>query len=203
MTLFRDLGALSAVLEDLWRGPRRAFSIELSASAIDGEIIRKTFPFKIKFDCPRTVLTWPAALSDIELPFGSRRVHACYLEQCRLLQRKIPANELEGRIAHAIMTNPRVHRTIGTVARRLNLSARTEQRRLGDEGLTFRKILDQVQAEMAKKKLVETTLSIAQIADQLGYADRASFDVAFARWTESSPHRFREQERAAGTVVAG
>ena len=202
MTLFRDLGALSAVLDDLWRGSRKAFRIEVAATPADGEIIRRTFPFKVRFECPKTILSWPAALSDAELPYGSRRAHACYLDQCLALLRKIPGNEIEGRITHIIMLNPRAHNNIAAVAQRLNVSVRTLQRRLGEERLTFRAILDQTQAELAKEKLRETSLSIAQISDQLGYADRASFDVAFGRWASCSPRRYREEARESRTVIA-
>ena len=202
MTLFRDLGTLNAVLEDLWCGSSKAFCIELAASAVEGEIIERMFPFNVKFDCPRTVLTWPAALSDAELAYGSPKTHQCYLGQCLELLRKLPGTELEARIAHVILLNPRVHNTVPAVARRLNLSVRTLQRRLHDEGLTFRAILDRTQSEIAKRWLRETSLSVAQVSEKLGYADRASFDLAFTRWSGRSPRRFREEVRAEGVVMA-
>jgi AraC-like DNA-binding protein len=87
---------------------------------------------------------------------------------------------------------PSVHNSIDMVARRLNMSVRTLQRRLNDDGLTFRGVLTSAQSDIAKSYLRETSLSIAQIAAQLGYADRTSFDLAFSNWTGSSPRRFRD-----------
>ena len=99
------------------------------------------------------------------------------------------------------MLNVRAHNNIRAVAQRLNLSARTLQRRLGEDGLTFRAILDRAQNEIAKEFLRVTTLSITEISDRMGYADRASFDVAFARWNGCSPRRFRQEAKAEGVVA--
>ena len=202
MTLFRDLGALSAVLEDLWRGPTDMFTIELPVSPEEGRIIASTLPFEIRFDRPRTLLTWPAKMSDIELPYGSKSMHQLYFDQCMALLNKIPGNELEARVMHVIMLNPGDHNTVNAVARRLHMSSRTLQRRLLQEGLTFRTILDRARSEVARECLRETSASITRISEKLGYADRASFDTAFARWTGRSPRKFREQMKAEGVIVA-
>ena len=203
MTLYRDLGALSAVLEDMWRDRTDQFTIELPLSADQGQIISQTLPFQIHFDRPRTLLMWPANLSDVELPYGSRSTHRLYFDQCMELLKKVPGNELEARVMHVIMLSPSNHNTVDAVARRLHMSGRTLQRRLLDEGLTFRTILDRARSEVARKCLCETATSITRISEKLGYADRASFDTAFGRWTGRSPRKFREQMKAQGVSVAG
>lgn len=38
-----------------------------------------------------------------------------------------------------------------------------------------------------------TTLSVAQVADRLGYADASSFTRAFHKWTATSPGAFRQR----------
>ena len=73
MTLFRDLGALSAVLDDLWRGPAKPFTMEVAASPAEGQIVARLLPFRVQFDCPKTILIWPPSLTDAPLPFGSRK----------------------------------------------------------------------------------------------------------------------------------
>jgi AraC-like DNA-binding protein len=48
----------------------------------------------------------------------------------------------------------------------------------------------------AKKRLLETDLSIAQIADETGYYDQFYFSRDFKRMTQVSPSEYRQRERA-------
>jgi AraC-like DNA-binding protein len=77
--------------------------------------------------------------------------------------------------------------TIEHVARRLNVSARTLHRRLGEEGTVFRKILDETRHDLAMELLARSDLSTAAVAERLGFSSARSFHRAFARWTGTSP----------------
>ncbi len=46
----------------------------------------------------------------------------------------------------------------------------------------------------AKRRLVESTETIKQIAEQVGYADRFFFSKDFKRYTGSTPGEFRARE---------
>ena len=65
------------------------------------------------------------------------------------------------------------------VARRLGMSVRTLQRRLGEEGTSFREIRDSVRLSRARRLLTEARLSISEVAERLGFADVSAFDNAF------------------------
>jgi AraC-like DNA-binding protein len=77
------------------------------------------------------------------------------------------------------------------VSRRLNVSERTLQRRLMEAGLSFRVLSNDVRMQRARKLLANATISIADVAAQLGYAETASFTHAFQRSVGCSPRRFR------------
>ena len=70
---------------------------------------------------------------------------------------------------------------LATVARRLAMTERTAQRRLTEEGTTFRDVLDQVRRRVAER-LVGTGIPSSRISDLLGFADSRSFRRARARW---------------------
>lgn len=81
--------------------------------------------------------------------------------------------------------------SIDWVARRLGLSRRGLQRRLEAEGTGFAPILQAVLRARAEALLAKDTLSIGQIALDLGYADPAHFTRAFVAWTGVGPRVWR------------
>jgi AraC-like DNA-binding protein len=80
---------------------------------------------------------------------------------------------------------------VAVVARGLGMSVRTLQRRLEEEGLTFSDAVDRVREERARAWLLEPSLSLAEIASRLGFADLATFSRAFKRWTGKPPGTWR------------
>ena len=80
---------------------------------------------------------------------------------------------------------------IESVGRVFGMSARTLQRRLADEGLSFQKLLDDARKVAAGRYLDESTLAIGEIAYLLGYSEAAAFHRAFKRWYRATPEAFR------------
>lgn len=74
-----------------------------------------------------------------------------------------------------------------SVARALNLSLRSMQRKLKARGVTFRKLLDDTRGQLAEQYLKDSTLSVSEIAYLLGFAEVSSFSRAFRRWTGRAP----------------
>lgn len=81
--------------------------------------------------------------------------------------------------------------SINEVAKKMNCSGRTLQRRLAERNLSYQMLLDYVRKDMAIELLCKTTLPIAQIAYRIGFADDSTFHRAFRRWTGLSPGSYR------------
>lgn len=77
------------------------------------------------------------------------------------------------------------------IASALRMPARTLQRRLEEAGLSFRSIVDDMRRACAEQYLRDTSMPLAEVAVALGFADHASFNRAFKRWTGSSPGAYR------------
>ena len=73
------------------------------------------------------------------------------------------------------------------------LSSRTLQRRLADEGLTYRELLDECRYEAAVWLIENTEHNISEIASQVGYTDPSHFARAFRRVAGVSPREYRNQ----------
>lgn len=88
---------------------------------------------------------------------------------------------------------PAGENTIEDVARKLNISKRTLQRKLKEEKTSFQKQINGVREMLAKSYLKNTSLSSDEIAYLLGYLEVNSFLRAFMSWTGTSFSEYRQQ----------
>ena len=79
---------------------------------------------------------------------------------------------------------------IESLAAVLGISPRTLQRRLGELGTSFSRILDECRLEVAVEELSTGELSKEKIAHKLGYNNPGDFTRAFKRWTGDTPTQF-------------
>jgi AraC-like DNA-binding protein len=80
------------------------------------------------------------------------------------------------------------------VAQRLGMSSRTLRRKLGEEGVSFQKLLDECRMRLAAFEFqTRPETSIAQTALRLGYSEHSTFTRAFVRWWGVPPQRFIRQ----------
>jgi AraC-like DNA-binding protein len=85
--------------------------------------------------------------------------------------------------------------TIEVVARDMALSKRTLQRKLSEENTTFVKQVNHTRELMAKNLLMNSVLSIEEVAYLLGYSDMYVFMRAFRQWTGLTVKQFRSKHR--------
>ncbi|HET6565545.1 MAG TPA: helix-turn-helix transcriptional regulator, partial [Xanthomonadales bacterium] len=64
-------------------------------------------------------------------------------------------------------------------------------RKLRDQNLTFRSLLQDVRQDLAGKYLADENYSITEIAFLLGYTDTGAFSRACRRWFNKSPTELR------------
>jgi len=85
--------------------------------------------------------------------------------------------------------------SIDIVLDKLNITQRTLHRRLREEGTTFAELRDCLKKNAAEKCLLDTQLTITQIAGLLGYTSTSSFHRSFKRLTGTSPKLFRDTKK--------
>ena len=88
---------------------------------------------------------------------------------------------------------------IAEVAKRLHLSARTLQRRLEEEGVSFGELLDGRRRQLTHDALAHTEGSITEIAYTVGFSDPSNFSRSCVRWFGASPAVYRRRIRAVQT----
>jgi AraC-like DNA-binding protein len=90
---------------------------------------------------------------------------------------------------------------VGRVAKTLGMSARTLQRRLEDECVRYREILDEMREAAARVYLSRPDLSFTEAAHLLGFSELSSFNRACKRWLGCSPREYRRQATSDGVAA--
>ena len=87
-------------------------------------------------------------------------------------------------------------------ARRLGVSRRTLQRRLGQEGTTFSKELASLRHDLALGYLSHAEMGVREVAYLLGYLETNSFLRAFRTWTGTGVGQWRAAHGSGGGAPA-
>ena len=84
---------------------------------------------------------------------------------------------------------------LSEVARTLHLHPRTLQRRLVVVGTSFGQVVDDLRRDRAHRYITTTDLSLAQVADLVGFAEQSTLSHAVRRWFGLSPGELRRLSR--------
>ncbi len=96
--------------------------------------------------------------------------------------------QVEARLVEQLSSG---HATQESIAKALHLSPRTLQRKLKEEGTTYKQLLDTTRRELAAQYVKESHLSVNEITFLLGFSEPANFSRAFKRWNGVSPSQYR------------
>ena len=167
--------------------------IELTRPAERDNGFADYFGCPVKYRATRDALVLRAA--DLELPFATHNDE--------LLQMLVPQfeNQLKaGRTAPGTLAQVKwvlkrllsgSRPDLAMVAKELGMSDRTLQRRITDEGTSFRQLLNETRHELVRHYLGDPTVEITEAAFLVGYEDPTSFYRAFRSWEGTTPAEWR------------
>jgi AraC-like DNA-binding protein len=78
------------------------------------------------------------------------------------------------------------------MAARLQLTSRTLQHRLKQNGVAFKDLVDEVRRTLALHYLRDERWSLLEVAFMLGFSEQSAFSRAFRRWHGLSPQAWRK-----------
>jgi AraC-like DNA-binding protein len=109
-----------------------------------------------------------------------------------LSRRKTPVTPTRARVEKVLLEAlPKGEATVSRIAETLAMSTRSLERRLNEEGTSYKGVLDELRRELAMQYLDDKSLGVGPIAWLLGYSEVSSFNHAFRRWTSRSPKAVR------------
>jgi len=92
--------------------------------------------------------------------------------------------------------------SLASIARRIGMHPRSLNRALQAEGTTFRAILNRARFEMASQLLVDTHVSIRDVANIMGYSEVSAFTRFFASIAGAPPAEWRDGHDGVAAVAA-
>ncbi len=157
------------------------------------ELVRATGTSRLEFGGDGNAITLGGAMLALPLLPAEAELSTMLDRYTAMAQPGRPrTSHFHGRLCEALRERlPSGEPSLATVARSLGMSARTLQRRLAEEALTFEGVVNAVREDLAKRYVQQAELSIDEIAARLGYAQRSAFLRAFKRWTGTTPKRMR------------
>lgn len=102
--------------------------------------------------------------------------------------RTLGQHSLSAEVQRAVRLQPRWGKEL--IAEQLGISGRHLNRKLAEEGLTFKALRESVLQKMACQAL-HGEQKVAQIAEQLGFSDENAFGRAFRRWQGETPASYK------------
>lgn len=154
--------------------------------------LRALLPGQLKFEAAQSSLSLAPALRDWPVRRAVRELARFVRQAPGSLMDAVLTPGQTGLLArHALRSSLPGGCTLETVAARLAMSPRTLHRKLALEGESFQAIKDQVRRDWAVQALTRSHTPLKQIAADLGFADQAAFQRAFAQWTGRTPGSLR------------
>jgi AraC-like DNA-binding protein len=154
-----------------------------------GELERALGTSRVKFGAARSGFVLAARALDAPLRPTDPRLRG-------LLDRSAPSllappreeDPFVARVRRTILEQlPRGAPAIDATARACGVSARTLQRRLSENGTTFRRLLDAVRSELSAVHIEDPDLSLDQVASLVGFSQASGLVRAFRRWNGTTP----------------
>ena len=183
--------------------PLRPKRVEFHRALANREMYEAHFRCSVKFKAPQNALIF--SKSDMDLPFVTYNADLLAtvapqleVELSEQLAQKTFSEQAKG-ILKQLLAGQRPG--IQDLARELHLSTRTLQRRLTDQGITLKRLLEVARRELARHYLLHSSRELNETAYLLGYEDANSFFRAFHQWEGTSPGQWRLLQRNTNTAT--
>jgi AraC-like DNA-binding protein len=152
------------------------------------------FPASLRFDCAESALWFEAR--ELEAPV--RRDESAVREflvnsQANVIVPRADGEAVSTRLRGLLLQAQPQWPALADCAQALHLSSATLQRHLAREGVSFQALKDELRRDLAIHRLNTSRVSLTALASELGFADCASFQRAFKKWTGSAPGPYRRR----------
>jgi AraC-like DNA-binding protein len=184
--------------------PLVPLKVELAHPERSRALYESYFRSPVRFRAKQDRLTFRR--EDLDKPFANYNQELLELltpELNRRLDQELHAGSVAEQIKWVLRRRLTAGRPdIRSVATELATSARSLQRRLTDEGLSFQALLSETRHQLALEYLANLSLAIMEVAFMLGYEDQNSFFRAFRQWEGQTPSAWRERNTPAASRAA-
>lgn len=161
------------------------------------ERAKQFFGAPILYDQPFASLVIPEDELSSAIPTADANVYQLLKSHLQdLIQASDAEPTLEQRLRRELRQTVGSHRcTLGAIAQNWGVHERELQRRLKASGTSFRLLLNDVRQELAEQYLRNSSISVLELSDMLGYSNASAFSRAFKASAGISPDHWRAQKQ--------
>jgi AraC-like DNA-binding protein len=153
---------------------------------------QRFFRVPLYFNAAHFALAFSSDWLDVPVPYADADLQRLLEKQIDVIKSRrgmqFP-DQVRDVLRSALLTNCCSEEKIAAL---FGIPARTFMRRLKSCETGFQELVDQTRFEMAQLMLTNTSLTIGQIGDLLGYARASTFIRAFRRWSNTTPAAWRK-----------
>lgn len=153
---------------------------------------QRIFKAPLYFDQPQYAIEFENATLDIKHLDQDPEINAFFSEYVAKLAATYASNhtEIVSQLIRSLLSTG--YCTEERIASILQVNRRTIQRRLKNEGSSFKQLLADIRLEMAKHFLRDTNLAMSDISIELGYSETSAFMRFFKQRTGLTALSFRQ-----------
>jgi AraC-like DNA-binding protein len=180
----REPASLDREAEEVWFG---------YPEPVKRDVYREVFgPARLRFDAPLNCLVFPASWLELPLESADPKLHELLVRTVEEQVTDLASRQGLSQRVRALLRDrvPCGDSSAESIASRLGISRRTLSRRLEQEGMTFKILLDQTRCSLTLRYLLADRMHVGEIAAKLGFAEPASFYKAFRRWFGTTPSEY-------------
>jgi AraC-like DNA-binding protein len=165
------------------------FCLECSHEA---ENFSKIFPGRMEFGHPRPAIWFDAVRLQDPVRQDEAALRAFLADTPgNMIVPRHGNDELGARVRRHLLQAQPLWPDLVATAEALHMAPSTLQRHLANHKTTFKTLKNELRCDIAITHLNTSNVSLAELAYELGFSDRATFQRAFRAWTGSAPGAYR------------
>jgi len=183
----RGMGACQTLFSDLLGRPIETTSVTMRLpTPADQAAYHDFFGVEVQFNAAQTAIVFDRAIEDNPLPKANRKLQLASIRYCEeVIESQALPMTFEARV-RTILEEQNLSLELESVAKHFGISSRQLRRYLANESTSFRGIQLKLKFDRAQV-LLQSGMSVNQVALILGYTSQASFSRAFKKQTGKSP----------------
>jgi AraC-like DNA-binding protein len=159
------------------------------------------FRCPVVFDAPRGLIEVDRSTAEQPLASANRELAEVNDEVAMQYLARLDRSKVSGKVRSALIEHlPAGEPSQQIIAKALDTSVRTLQRRLSDEQTSYKELLDNTRHHLALSYIKQKHFPVGEIAYLLGFADPSNFSRAFKRWTGHAPSSYLTNTENSGRV---
>ncbi|GAA0691057.1 AraC family transcriptional regulator [Marinobacterium maritimum] len=188
-----SLGHLCNFVAEITGLSRYDFEISVSAPAPYQQDCRPSDYKQIRFDQPFCGITLSTRLLTQQNRQYPSAISSSIKRHVEFLREQFPTSleEQVRQVASALLASGDC--SLELVAASLDLHPRMLQLKLKEQGVSYTQIMREIRQTIAEDHLRRKSMSVTDLALNLGYADASVFSTKFKQWTGLSPKQWQKK----------